>query len=273
MCAGVFRAQRPCELRRIYPRRQAGADGWGGERCVTEVYGGSACRNVCSTASRPTSARHSLWNLSLISPPTPIPSLTLLRVWDPKTGECKVTVQGHPFHEGGLTSLDIHPDSTVVLTGSEDGTAKVVNIHTGREAVHAAVQCPVQGRACSTDMRNLDAEPRSQTEIAACMFHGPFLLLFFYYYAWCLPGVCLPPDACAGRVLSSLTAGIARGENNDIFGIETVAFSRLLPLALTGGLDGRLVMWDVATASTRAVCQHPEVRKQIWSVFSSNQCM
>ncbi len=79
-------------------------------------------------------------------PSQPIPFLPRLRVWDPKTGECKVTVQGHPFHEGGLTSLDIHPDSTVVLTGSEDGTAKVVNIQTGREAVQIEVQCLVQGR-------------------------------------------------------------------------------------------------------------------------------
>ncbi len=32
----------------------------------------------------------------------------------------------------GLTSLDISADSTVAITGSEDATAKISNIHTGK---------------------------------------------------------------------------------------------------------------------------------------------
>lgn len=32
----------------------------------------------------------------------------------------------------GLTSLDISADSTVVITGSEDMTAKISNLHTGK---------------------------------------------------------------------------------------------------------------------------------------------
>ena len=33
--------------------------------------------------------------------------------------------QGHPYHTGGLTCLDVHPDSTAVVSGSEDGVPKV----------------------------------------------------------------------------------------------------------------------------------------------------
>ncbi len=33
--------------------------------------------------------------------------------------------QGHPYHTAGLTCLDIHPDSTAVISGSEDGVPKV----------------------------------------------------------------------------------------------------------------------------------------------------
>ena len=32
----------------------------------------------------------------------------------------------------GLTSLDVSADSTVVITGSEDMTAKISNLHTGK---------------------------------------------------------------------------------------------------------------------------------------------
>lgn len=34
--------------------------------------------------------------------------------------------------DAGLTSLDISADSTVAITGSEDMTAKISNIHTGK---------------------------------------------------------------------------------------------------------------------------------------------
>ncbi|GAB4816441.1 hypothetical protein N2152v2_003487 [Parachlorella kessleri] len=108
-----------------------------------------------------------------------------LRVWNPKTGECSLTVQGHPYHEAGVTCLDLHSDSTAAISGSEDGTAKVVNVHTG-------------------------------------------------------------------KVISTLN-GHEEGSS-----VEAVAFSRHLPLAVSAGLDGKLIVWDVATASARATCQHPE---------------
>eukprot|EP00887_Chlorella_sp_A99_P001893 scaffold18.g1893.t1 len=109
-----------------------------------------------------------------------------LRVWSPKTGACSLTVAGHPYHTAGLTSLDLHPDSTAAISGSEDGTAKVVNLH-------------------------------------------------------------------SGRVVATL-AGHAEDSS-----VEGVAFSRHLPaVAMSGGLDGALIAWDVATAQPRATCQHPE---------------
>jgi angio-associated migratory cell protein len=108
-----------------------------------------------------------------------------LRIWDPKTGECKFTLQGGHFHAAGLTALAFHPDAAVVLTGSEDGTSKIVALDTG-------------------------------------------------------------------RVINSLT-----GHEEDA-SLEAVAFLPGLPLAATAGLDGKLIVWDVASATSRVVCQHPE---------------
>ena len=48
--------------------------------------------------------------------------------------------------------------------------------------------------------------------------------------------------------------------------VEAVAFSRHLPLAASGGLDGKLIVWDVATASARATCEHPDVSSGCSSV-------
>jgi WD40 repeat protein len=38
-----------------------------------------------------------------------------------------------------------------------------------------------------------------------------------------------------------------------------VAFSHVLPVALTGSMDGKLVLWDNSSFTERAVCPHPQV--------------
>ncbi|EFN58343.1 hypothetical protein CHLNCDRAFT_142394 [Chlorella variabilis] len=111
-----------------------------------------------------------------------------LKVWSPKTGECALTVQGHPYHTAGLTCLDIHPDSTAAISGSEDGVPKVVNLSNG-------------------------------------------------------------------RVVASLAG------HEEESSIEAVAFSHHLPhVAMSAGMDGRLMVWDLAAAvpGQRATCQHPD---------------
>ncbi|XP_057752696.1 uncharacterized protein LOC130970588 [Arachis stenosperma] len=55
-----------------------------------------------------------------------------LRIWNPKSGENIHVVRGHPYHTEGLTCLSISSSSTLVLTGSKDGSAHIVNISTGK---------------------------------------------------------------------------------------------------------------------------------------------
>ncbi|ONH90355.1 hypothetical protein PRUPE_8G049100 [Prunus persica] len=55
-----------------------------------------------------------------------------LRIWNPKSGENIHVVQGHPYHTAGLTCLAISSDSTLAVTGCEDGSIHVVNIVTGK---------------------------------------------------------------------------------------------------------------------------------------------
>ncbi len=57
-----------------------------------------------------------------------------LRVWNPKTCECTLTVSGHPFHEEGITCLALHGDGDAgaALTGGQDGSVRVTNTQNGR---------------------------------------------------------------------------------------------------------------------------------------------
>jgi WD40 repeat protein len=49
-------------------------------------------------------------------------------------------LQGFPFHEGPITCLDIHSSGISAITGSEDTTARLTNLTTGK-VLHAATRC------------------------------------------------------------------------------------------------------------------------------------
>ncbi len=96
--------------------------------------------------------------------------LCSLRQWNPRNGECVMHVQvslpaslgvraleharcalrncelwngqGYPFHEGPLTCMDIHPSGTSALTGSEDTTARLTNLATGKVRRRPHASCP-----------------------------------------------------------------------------------------------------------------------------------
>ncbi|TPX59050.1 hypothetical protein PhCBS80983_g02721 [Powellomyces hirtus] len=55
-------------------------------------------------------------------------------VWDPKTAAAtlRLTAEDARFHETAITTLAVHHDSQLLLTGAEDGTARLVHIGNGR---------------------------------------------------------------------------------------------------------------------------------------------
>lgn len=68
-----------------------------------------------------------------------------VRLWAPKKGTCKHVFSGYEFHQGAVTCLAAHPlwestnpDGTasaekhLVMSGSEDGTAKLIHVGTKR---------------------------------------------------------------------------------------------------------------------------------------------
>jgi hypothetical protein len=41
-----------------------------------------------------------------------------VRVWGPKSGQCKHVFQGHGFHQGPVTTLASHHEGALMLTGT-----------------------------------------------------------------------------------------------------------------------------------------------------------
>lgn len=55
-----------------------------------------------------------------------------VRVWDLKQGNAIHTIKGQDGHQGALTCLTCNKDGSLVLTGSVDGYAKLINTITGK---------------------------------------------------------------------------------------------------------------------------------------------
>lgn len=52
-------------------------------------------------------------------------------LWNPKNGTPIFHLQTDKFHRGPVTCIDVHknPDHPLVMTGSEDGTARIIHLH------------------------------------------------------------------------------------------------------------------------------------------------
>ncbi|CAH0473286.1 unnamed protein product [Peronospora belbahrii] len=55
-----------------------------------------------------------------------------VRVWNPKTGECNHVFRGHGFHEGPVTFIVCHSSQPLAISGSQDGTARLIQVQTKR---------------------------------------------------------------------------------------------------------------------------------------------
>lgn len=55
-----------------------------------------------------------------------------LYVWSPKTGKSVHRLTGKEFHGGAITSIAAHPTEKVILTGSQDRTARLTNYVHGK---------------------------------------------------------------------------------------------------------------------------------------------
>jgi len=55
-----------------------------------------------------------------------------VRVWNPKNQATSFVFSGNQFHEGQVNALACKTDSSLVLTGGEDGASFLININTGK---------------------------------------------------------------------------------------------------------------------------------------------
>ncbi|CAM9428813.1 unnamed protein product [Phaeothamnion confervicola] len=162
-----------------------------------------------------------------------------VRVWAPKTGECRHAFAGHGCHEGPVTCLAAHPDPDqphLVLSGSEDGTAKLLHLQSRR--VLATLQHSGFDGSGGSDGSGFDLGGGGGAASGAA-------------------GAAMGAAAAGGGVGADAVGGVTS--------VEAVGFAASHPWAATGGVGGTAKVWDVATARERHAFRHPAgVTKLRW---------
>eukprot|EP00904_Undaria_pinnatifida_P014197 jgi/Undpi1/9908/HiC_scaffold_28.g12362.m1 len=142
-----------------------------------------------------------------------------VRVWAPRTGECRHAFSGHGFHVGAVTCLASHPDpaqSPLVMSGGEDGTARVMHVQNKR-VVGTMVHC--------------DAGEGSVETVGFCATH---------------PWVATAGTDGGLKVWDSVS-GTCRHICTHPAGVTKLEWHPAAPLVFTACVDGNVRVWDART--------------------------
>uniref|UniRef100_A0A4W4HJR5 Angio-associated migratory cell protein n=1 Tax=Electrophorus electricus TaxID=8005 RepID=A0A4W4HJR5_ELEEL len=89
-----------------------------------------------------------------------------LRLWDLKQGNTIYVIKGQDGHQGALTSMECNKDGTLVLTGSVDGQAKLINTSTGK--VSPSVQMEISEFIVSESGESTEQDSNSVESVGFC---------------------------------------------------------------------------------------------------------
>ncbi|KAI3842261.1 hypothetical protein MKW98_026051 [Papaver atlanticum] len=131
-------------------------------------------------------------------------------------------------HAGSVTCGDFTPDGKIICTGSDDASLRVWNLETG-ESVHVIRGHPYQTEGLTCLVISSD----SSLAITGSKDSSVHIV-----------------NLITGMVINSLLS------HSD--SVECIGLSPSHPFAATGGLDQKLIIWDLQQSIVRCTCDHED---------------
>ncbi|AWO96022.1 putative angio-associated migratory cell protein isoform 2 [Scophthalmus maximus] len=149
-----------------------------------------------------------------------------VRVWDLKQGNAIHVIKGQDGHQGSLTCLACNKDGSLVLTGSVDGIAKLINTATGKVVGSFSVEGKAKG---SKDEEN------SVESVGFCNMLASFTCSGRSPLLWCPPAAWTEPCACGTPALATWCPSTAATPGKSSTSPQT----------------GKLLSWSLPQGTTR----------------------
>ncbi|CAM8933801.1 unnamed protein product [Rhodiola kirilowii] len=204
----------------------------------------------------------------------------IIKMWEMPSGYLKYTLKGP---EGGIVWLRWHPRGHLLLAGSEDSTMWMWNTDTGSylnmfkghaDSVTCGDFSPDGKLICSgsddATLRVWDPQTGDTLHVVrghpyhtgglTCMAMKAGSAGSTFAITGSSDGSVHIVNINTGKVVTSLTSHLDPFHRKIAHSnsVECVGFAPSSPLAATGGLDGKLIIWDLDHPVAHSVCDHPD---------------
>uniref|UniRef100_A0A0A0KBX7 Uncharacterized protein n=2 Tax=Cucumis sativus TaxID=3659 RepID=A0A0A0KBX7_CUCSA len=191
----------------------------------------------------------------------------IIQIWDTSSGNLKCTLEGPG---GGIEWVRWHPRGHLVLAGSEDSTAWMwnadrgiyLNIFSGHGASVTCGDFTPDGKIICTGSDDATMRiwnPRSGENIHVVRGHP--------YHTEGLTSLALTSDSTLAltgskdgsvHIVNIATGKVVNSLVSHSDSIECIGLAPSSPWAATGGMDQKLIIWDLQQSTPRSTCQHED---------------
>ncbi|XP_064077565.1 angio-associated migratory cell protein-like, partial [Macrobrachium nipponense] len=153
-----------------------------------------------------------------------------VRVFDLKSGELKCQFSGGLAHSGQVTSISVHKDNALVMSGSSDGTAKLFNTVSGK--VVGTLNCDAAARSQAGDDDD-DDDAHVENSVEAVSF-CPLI-----------PNIAVTSTLSGLVIIWDISTQVIRHTIVQGCGTTQLVWHPTEPIVFAAGLDGVARVYDV----------------------------
>lgn len=190
-----------------------------------------------------------------------------VKIWEAETGKIAANLEG----PNEVIWIQWHPRGNIILAGAQDGSAwmwaangQVMQVFSGHTGAVTCGGFTPDGKVVVTGSEDFTVivwDPKTGTPIHkflptdARFNQAPITAIGFNHESTV---IATGSDDHHSKLLHIQSGKILASFESHTEGIESISFSPVLPLVATGGIDGKICIWDTQTLRQRHTLSHDD---------------